>query len=830
MWRNYLTVGLRALARNRTFAFINIVGLALGLAACLLLLVYVRYETSYDAWVPDAERVYQVQTISLDPDESESPLDQYTHGMIAESWAREFPEIEAITRLDEVNPVFLRDGSEPTYAPMHVTEANFLQIVQLPLLRGDRATALAGLDALLLSRSEAMNRFGSLDILGQTVTAVRRGEQYNLRVSGVFEDLPRNSHMPFRILGRLSETDREECGWGCINGFVYLKLRPGADPRAIERRLPAWERRAIPPTDVGGQQRREGDRYDWRLVNVEDVHLSGASGALERPGNDSRTILTFAIVALLILGMAAVNFVNLATARASQRAREVALRKVLGARRGQLIAQFLAESALVSAIAVILALVMVEVSLPWLAAFLDADLEADWFGPRGLIVPVLALWSVVAVAGGIYPAFYLSRYQPAEVLKANKSSAEPLGTGRMRMALVVVQFAVSIGLIVCTLVVYQQTRFAQNSDLGFRREGLIQVAYANRAAIVPQIENLVRQVERIQGVEGVAGTNLRVAMAETITMSVQVPGRQEPEVIGFYSVSPEFFDTLGLRLVAGRTLSREFANDDASVPLDPPEAAAAAQQAMLERGANIVVNEAAVGRFGFADPQAALGKQVRVPMFGPDSGLMPATIVGVVGDARFRSLRDPIEPQAFFDRRIYNNLAVRYSTSDPERVRREVGEIWKRLAPEVPYEADYADRQLAAVYAADAARGQAFAGFSLLAVVIACLGLFGLAAFTAERRTKEIGVRKVFGARSRDIVRLLAWQFAKPVIIANIIAWPLAWYVMREWLKGFDARIVLGPGPFLIAGSLALAIALGTVAGHALRVSRTNPIHALRYE
>ncbi|HEX9932475.1 MAG TPA: ABC transporter permease, partial [Allosphingosinicella sp.] len=238
MWRNYLTVGLRALARNRTFAFINIVGLALGLAACLLLLVYVRYETSYDAWLPDRERVFQVQTISLDPDESESPLDQYTQGVLAASWAREFPEIEAIARVDEVNPVFLRQGSEPSYAPMHVTEENFLRIVRLPFLRGDPATALRSLDAMILSRSEAMNRFGSLDIVGQTVTAVRRGEQYNLRVTGVFEDLPRNSHMPFRIVGRLAEADREECGWGCIASFVYLKLRPGADPERIARRLP----------------------------------------------------------------------------------------------------------------------------------------------------------------------------------------------------------------------------------------------------------------------------------------------------------------------------------------------------------------------------------------------------------------------------------------------------------------------------------------------------------------------------------------------------------------------------------------------------------------
>ena len=829
MWRNYVKVGLRSLARSKTYAFINIFGLALGLAACLLILVYVRYETGYDEWVPDADRVYQVQTISLDPDESESPLDQYTHGILAESWARSFPQIEAIARMDEVNPVFLRNG-QPSFAPMLLTEANFLQIVQLPFLRGDPATALQGLDALVLSRSEAVNRFGGVDILGETVTAVRRGEQYNLRVTGVFEDLPRSSHMALRMLGRLGETDREECGWGCINGFVYLKLRPGADPAAIERQLPAWERRAIPPVDVGGQQRREGDRFDWRLVNVRDVHLSGAGGPLERPGNDRSTIVTFVVIALLILGMAAVNFVNLATARASQRAREVALRKVLGATRGQLIAQFLAESALVTALSVLLALVMVELALPWLAAFLDADLDARWFGAEGLGMPVFALWCVVAVAGGIYPAFYLSRYQPAEVLKANKSSAEPLGTGRLRMALVVAQFAVSFGLIICTLVVWSQTRYAQNADLGFRRDGLIQVANANRAAIIPQTETLMRQIARVDGVESVAGTNLRAAMESVLTTSVSIPGRAEPEVVGFYSVSPEFFETLGVRLLAGRTLSRAFAEDDASVPLDPEEAALAAQRAMVARGANVVVNQTAARRFGFADPQAALGRQLRLPMFGAEMGLMPVTIVGVVGDSRFRSLRDPIEPQIFFDRRIYNNLAIRYRAADPERVRREVEAIWRRLAPEVPFEADYADQELAAVYASERARGEAFAGFALLAVVIACLGLFGLAAFTAERRTKEIGIRKVFGARSRDIVGLLAWQFSKPVMLANIIAWPVAAWVMHSWLKGFDARISLGVGPFLIAGLIAVVIAIGTIAGHALKVSRTNPIHALRYE
>lgn len=830
MWRSYLTVALRALAQKPGYAAINILGLALGLGACLFLLIYVRYETSYDNWLPDGDRIFQVQTISADPDDAESPIDQYVHGELADSFARAFPEIEAIVRIDEAEPVFLHEGGgEPRFAPMALADESFFRVLPFPFLRGDRETALAAPDALVLSRSAAINHFGGIDIVGRTVRAVRRGEEKVLRVTGVFEDVPKNSHMDISIVGRIDPEERAECGWACVGSFVYLKLRPGADAGAIEARLPAWER-TIPPVEVAGQMRREGDRYDWRLIALGDVHLSGATGTMTRPGNDRQTLLTFAIVALLILGMAAINFVNLSTARGSQRAREVSLRKVLGATRGQLIAQFLIESMLVAAMAVLLALLILALALPWLAAFLDAELELRWLGTGGLLMPVIALWTVVGIAGGLYPAFYLSRYRPAEVLKANKSSAEPLGTGRLRSVLVVAQFAVSIGLIVCTLVVAAQARFAQRAELGFERDGLIQVANANRAALIPHTENLLRQIARVPGVESVAGSNLAVAMESEMTTNVRVPGRSAPEVVGFYSVSPEFFGTMRLRLAAGRPLSRAHALDDASVPYEPEEAFLAAQRAMIARGVNVVVNGAAARVLGFADPQAAVGRTVGIAMFGAEAGLVPSNIVGVVADGRFRSARDPVEPQIFFDRKIYNNIVVRYAGADPEGVRRQVGEIWRRLAPEVPFEATYADQRLAALYAAETARAQTFAAFAGLAIVIACLGLFALAAFTADRRTREIGIRKAFGARGRDIVQLLAWQFARPVILANLIAWPIAWWVMRSWLNGFDARIDLTPTPFLLAGAAALAIALGTVAGHALRVSRTNPIHALRYE
>ena len=829
MWRNYVIVGLRALARSKTYAFINIFGLALGLAACLLLLIYVRYETSYDRWLPDSDRVFQVQAISTAEESGEPLAQQGSHGIITESLAKDFPQIESIVRADGVSPVFLRNG-EATFAPMFLVDPNFFEIIQLPFLRGDPRTALNGMDSLVLSRTEAMNRFGSLDIIGQTVTAVRRGEQSSLRVTGVFEDVPRNSHMEFAMIGRISERDKEECGWGCVNGYVYLKLRPGARAEDINSQLAAWERRNIPPVNVGGETTSEGDLFDWRLVNVRDVHLSGADGPLERPGNDRRTITTFTIVALLILLMAAVNFINLATARASQRAREVALRKVLGAKRKQLVAQFLGESMLITGLAMLIALAGVEIGLPHLSAFLNSELEVTYFGLSGILLPVFLLWLLVGFAGGLYPAFYLSRYQPATVLKANRSSAEPAGTGRLRNILVIGQFAISIGLIICTMIVYSQTSFAQKSDLGFQREGLIQIENMSRAAVIPQTENLMRQIGRVEGVESVAASNMRVANQQTLNTNVRVPGQSEPVLLGWYSTHPDFFRTMGLRMLAGRALSRDFANDNAFAPYEPEEAVEPAQRAIALRGINIVVNELAAQRLGFNDLASAIGKQIQVGMYGEEIGLTPATIVGVVQNSRFRSIREPIEPTAFFDRGIYGTMIVRYRSSNPETVRRNIERTWSRMVPDVPFEGEFADDQLAELYATDSARGQTFAGFAALAVVIACLGLFGLAAFTAERRTKEIGIRKVFGAGSSDIVKLLAWQFSKPVIIANLIAWPVAWWVMRDWLNTFDARIDLGPTPFLIAGLLALPIAVGTVSGHALRVSRTNPIVALRYE
>jgi putative ABC transport system permease protein len=833
MWRNYLTVGFRALAKNRTYAFINVFGLALGLAACLMILLYVRYELGYDNWLPNGRNVYQWQTFYHDKQTGEDMNLQMASYVAGKALEKDFPQVEKRVYASGGGFTVIRKGEAISVDNGSLVDGPFFDVVRLPLAKGDAATALSQVGSVALSETTATQLYGSVNPVGQTLTVMLRGKAVDHRVTAVFKDLPKNSHMRWNMIARYdpvsfsAENPDFLTQWGWQSGWHYVALKPGTDPAAIHAQLPAWEKRNIKDETFGDRKYNAGDEQDYKLVNVRDVHLGKAQNGAATPGNDKRTIVTFAIVAALILGMACVNFTNLATARASQRAREVALRKVLGANRKQLILQFLGESILVAALAMVVALAMVELLLPYFARFLDADLTIDYWGAGGMLLPILGLVVVVGAAGGLYPAFYLSRFQPAQVLKANKSSAEAEGSGRLRNILVVAQFAVSIGLIICTAIVYAQTVFARTADPGYKRDGLIQVEGIGRRQLVPLGDTLVREIERVPGVRSVGRTNIGIATSNSSSTGVQVPGNPEPVTIGTYNIDYKFLPTMGVKLLAGRSFDESRPMDDATTPFpEVPEA----ERALVARGVNIVINELAAKRMGFASPREAVGKPVKISYDEDYGGVLPATIIGVVQDSRFRSIREPIDPIMFrIDKSGLDDVLVRYD-GDPRRVRADIERIWKRIAADAPFEAKYSEDIVKELYENEEARAKTFAGFAILAVIVACLGLFGLAAFTAERRTKEIGIRKVLGARSRDIVQLLAWQFSKPVIVANLIAWPIAWWVMRDWLNGFDARITLGPGPFLVAGGVALAIAIGTIAGHAFKVARSNPIHALRYE
>jgi putative ABC transport system permease protein len=833
MWRNYVTVGLRALAKNRTYAFINIFGLAIGMAACLMILLFVRYETSYDSWLPNAENTYQLQTWFNVKETGEKVYLQMTNYAAGPVLKKDFPQVEKQVYALSTAPVFIQDGQPSATKDFLYVDGNFLDVVQLPLVAGS-ARSLDQPGNAAMTESEAVKRFGTTNVLGRTMSVISKGVTRDFRIGAIIKDLPKNSHMKISTVARIdfptffaNEARFLQC-WGCQSGWVYVKLRPGSDPKSFfEPAEHAWEKRNIPDDNAGEARYNAGDDSDWHLVNVRDVHLGKAQQGTMTPGNDRRTIVTFAIVALLILGMAVVNFTNLATARASQRAREVALRKVLGASRRDLIVQFIGESLIVALIAMVIALALVELLVRPFASFLDADLRLSYFGSEGIVLPVIALLLVVGTLGGLYPALFLSRFQPATVLKANKSAAETPGSGRLRSALVIGQFAVSIGLIICTAIIYAQTVYARTVDPGYKRDHILQVEELSRMKLIPLGETIRDQVKRVPGVDSAGRTTIGVATSNANNTGVMVPGNPDPVSIGSYTVDTGLKDAMGLQMVAGRWFDDKQAMDDStlSFPLKDPE-----QAALAARGANVVINELAAKRLGFKNPADAIGKQFKAGLTESKFGLTPITIVGVVKDSRFRSVKVPLEPIMFQMSRLGEDfLTVRYH-GDPTAVRAGVERVWKGIIHDVPFNAKFSEDIVEELYKADDARAKTFAGFALLSVIVGCLGLFGLAAFTAERRTKEIGIRKVLGARVRDIVRLLVWQFSRPVLIANLIAWPVAWWVMRDWLNGFDARIALGPTPFIVAGLLALVIAIGTVAGHAIRVARSNPIHALRYE
>jgi putative ABC transport system permease protein len=830
MWRNYWTVAVRALAKSKTYSIINIAGLAIGMAACIMILLYIRYEQSYDEWLPDAENTYQLQAWYPNPSSGIPILSQMSAYITKDRIKKDFSQVERVGYMLDSSPVILKDGQASMAENYSIADDDILQVIKLPMLSG---STLPSAGTAVLSQSEAIKQFGTDQVVGRTLTTVSKGITQDYKITGIFKDIPKNSHMKLNAILRTdfnsfwSDVPEFLTQWGWQSGWVYLNLRPGTDPKALEAALPAWEKRNTPDETNEGIRTNQGDDQDWHFVNVRDIHLGKAQNGAMTQGNDRRTVATFAVVAMLILGMAIVNFTNLATARASQRAREVALRKVLGANRRQLVIQFVGEAMLISAVSMLVALALAELLVGPFANFLDADLKLNYLGPDGILLPAVGITLLVGLASGLYPAFFLSRFQPAQVLKANRSAAETPGSGRLRTALVVLQFAVSIGLIVCTAVVYAQTVYARSADPGYKRDHILQVENINRRQIADRAEMIVEQMKRIPGVVAVGRTNIGVSTGNNTNYGVVPPGATEPVDLGTYQVDEGFFDAIGLSLKAGRWFDPNRTADDQTVPFpsDP-----VIEKALAARGVNVVLNELAVQRLGFKSAREAIGKTFRGQLFSDEAGITTITVIGVVGDTQFRSVRDPVQPIMFLNVNSGPGwMIVRYR-GDPQTVRAAVEQKWKQLASDVPFDAKFSEDIVGDLYESEDARAQIFAFFSLLAVFIGCLGLFGLAAFTAERRTKEIGIRKVLGARTRDIVRLLVWQFSRPVIVANIIAWPVAWWVMRDWLNGFDQRITLGPTPFLMAAMIALTIAIVTVVGHAFKVARANPIHALRYE
>jgi putative ABC transport system permease protein len=821
---NYLAIAWRNLVRHKLHSAINIGGLALGLACAILLLLFIRDELSYDTWVPESGNLYRLeQTFHLPgrPVIGLARADFPLPALVKDN----LPEVTGMTRYWPRAKTVTVDGNA---FPQQIVEVDpdFFQVIKLPLVEGDPASVLARPDSIVLSHATARKYFGDADPVGRllsvntgscaadTISCVN--EAVPLRVTGVMGDLPDNTHMRGEAViphnsPATSITEENKRSFFQLNGYGYIRLAPGSDPTAVAAKIPALLDRNVDVMHDLGMPLQASKAIEVHLVPFTGVHLAEGERFGDMVPAGSRVMLYgLGVIGLLILLVACFNFTNLATARAMLRAREIALRKTAGAHRGQLIVQFLGEAVVTALLALALALSLVEIVLPAYGAFLERPLTfrylADW--------PVLALSVTIAILAGLisgaYPALVLSRFQAAAILRA--SGPGHTGSSRLRAALVVLQFAVAIGLGIVTLAVFAQIDFARRLELGFRHDNIVQID-TNRRMGASERETFIAELRRHPHIQDVAQSADIPFSRSSMVAQMRLPGGSEYLTMDRQQITPEFFRLYGMQLAAGRFLSDDRGDDRMANSLPVPE----------NEGKNIMINQTAALRFGFT-PAEAVGKTV---LFGPAR----VRIVGVLRDTRIDGAREPARSLVFLNYKGYANyVSVRIDGAYVPEVVDFIDRSWRRFAPHVAIRHQFSDELFAELYSADEKQGMLFGAFVAIAIAIACLGLFGLAAFTAARRTREIGIRKTFGARSRHVVRLLLWQFSIPVLLANLIAWPIAWLGLREWLQSFADRIALHPGYFIAVGLAALLIAWATVFVHAWRVAQASPVRALRYE
>ncbi len=822
MFRNYLKIAWRNLARNKTFSAINIIGLAVGIASCLLILLFVKDEQRYDRFLPNADRIYQVNIAG-----NFGGNEFNTNGTpppVGKTMAGEFPEIDAYTRAFKPDDAVVqrKQGNKAlhyfTESAMLAVDSNFLRVFRFALLAGDAATCLREPNSVVITEPTARRYFGTTNALGQFLHI----NDKPVKITGVLGQLPTQSTLQFDFLRPIRDYEVVtffDWSWVWLNVNTYLLLnesvaRQPERVRVLETKFPAMMRRhAVAAFERIGQPFdkfiQKGGRWDFSLQAMPDVHLKSAGiGTGYKNLGDTNQVNTFVVLALFIIVLACVNFMNLATARSVKRAKEVGVRKVLGSTKSGLIRQFLTESMLYSFAATGLGLGLATVALPLLnhvagkAFSTDALWSANSLGVAGLLAVLVGLMA------GSYPAFYLTAFNAVQTLKNGLQKST--WTHRLiRNGLVVFQFSVSTALLIGTMVVFGQLRFAQTKDLGIDKENVL---------ILPNVSRLGQNGEAFRQ------EVLRLPEVINASRSTSVPlkggfgdfyipeqtrtdKRVAKDLMLFsYMTDYELVPTLNIKLIQGRNFSKAFADS-----------------------ASVILNETAVKQIGWKNP---IGRT----MTYPGGNNQQFTVIGVMKNFDASSVRYPVDPFALFhvSSKTYQeskaNLLVRVRAGDLDKAVVGVAVLWKRFAPDTPFDYTFLDREFAQAYRTEQQTGQIVGVFTALAIFIACLGLFGLATFTAEARTKEIGVRKVLGASVSSIVALLSKDFLKLVLIAIVIASPIAWWAMNRWLQDFAYRINIEWWVFALAGLLSVGIALLTVSFQSIKAALMNPVKSLRRE
>ncbi|RRB00013.1 ABC transporter permease [Larkinella rosea] len=805
MIRNYLKIAWRNLVLHKAFTFINIIGLAVGMATCLLIVLFVTHELSYDRYHAKSDRTYRM-TIYGQIGGKEIKAAQVSVPA-GPALVHDYAGVESLTRLALDGTFIVKQGPNSfKEARVVFADSNFFEVFSIPLLKGNRKTALLEPNTIVLTETAARKYFGGQDPIGQSLKLGNRGV---FRVTGVCQDVPSNTHFHYDLFGSLRSIQLRET-WLSSGILTYIVLQPGYSIHQLEAKMPEMIKKYVGPEvqQLLGMSlsdfTQKGNSFEFRFQPITDIHLhSDYEGEIEA-NSDIKYVYIFSLIAVFILLVACINFMNLSTAGSAGRAKEVGIRKVLGSLQKQLIGQFLSESVLVTMLSLIGALFLVWAALP-----VFNQLTGKEFGLKeitgGWMLPGILLTSLlIGLLAGSYPAFFLSAFKPVSVLKGSIRAG--FKSGWLRNSLVTIQFVVSIGMIIGTMVVYQQLQFIQNKKVGFDRDQVL--ILHDTYTLGKQINAFKTELKKLAPVLNVTLAGYLPAGASNNGTDGFQPDNGDPQATVYreksYYIDEDYLPTMGIKLAQGRNFSKTFLSDSVG----------------------ILVNEAAVKRFGWKKP---IGQQLwRIGNGNPDSH-RKFTVVGVVKDFHFESMHQHIAPLVMFYGSDNFQMALRIRTENLPELLKTVEQKWKAQTDN-PFAYSFLNDRFNKMYRSEHVVSQLFGIFAGLTVIISCLGLFGLAMFTAQQRTKEIGVRKVLGASVASVVALLSKDFLKLVVVAILIATPIAWYAMNRWLQDFAYRIDLAWWVFALAGLLAVLIALLTVSYQSIKAALVNPVKSLRSE
>lgn len=803
---NYLKVALRALLKKKTFSIINITGLSVGATASLLIFLYIQNEISYDKQFPEHERTYRIVEDRIYPDRV-AYFTMIPPGF-ATVLAEEVPEVEIATRLVGFsNFAANAQYEEKTFAEHYFfgADSNFFDVMPYRLLKGNPKDVLRHPNTIVLTQSTAKRYFANDDPIGKRIKL----DGADNEVVGVMEDLPENSHLRFDALTSVQRfVFLQQQSFYIAGSYTYVKLAAGSNPGLVEEKFPGLVEKY-----AAGQIEREigvsykkyvenGNGYKYYLQPLADIHLNSHRLNEIKPGGSITTVRVLSFIGIMIVVIAGINFVNLATARSAERAREVGVRKVLGTKKRQLIGQFLSESVLITTISMIIAIVLLEVILSGFNNIAGTKLEFNVFNNPMLVIVILSVTLGLGVIAGLYPALFISNLKPVQVLKGKFRST---GSGQiLRNGLVVFQFSVSIILISATLVVYDQLEFIRNKTLGFDKENVLVINHNSGAE---QAKALTTQIRQVPGVQQ-AGFSNTVPGGYFYGTMYKKPGSDEAYTPKGMQMNDDYAATMNLKVLQGRAFNADF--DDSL---------------------SVMINERAVAAMDLKDPVGTV-----LTHFPQGQNTIPVqlTIVGVVEDFHFESLHTPIAPLVIHNTEgLYNGGSLFVVKLDAKLTQQALSEIetkWKSLVPDQPFIYSFMDSRLSEMYSDESRSGTLLMIFSAVAIVIACVGLFGLAAYMANQRTKEIGVRKVLGASVSSIVKLLSKDFFKLVAISLAIGTPLSLFLVRQWLESFAYRVGLSATTFIIAGVIVMFFTAITISYQAINASLANPVNSLKEE